>query len=156
MRSYETVLVFPDGHPEEKIDETTDKLKKLVEGSGGQEIEVQPWGRQPLATKIKDNKAGKFVFLQYTSPPSVCGELDAAMRIDDNIIRYQTFHYEGEPAENDFHFKNYERMVPYITDRGKIRPARATRLNARAQRRLSRHIKRARMLGLLPITTLGN
>lgn len=40
----------------------------------------------------------------------------------------------------------------YVTEEGKIRPRRQTRICASAQRRLARAIKRARHLALLPFT----
>lgn len=47
-------------------------------------------------------------------------------------------------------YKDYETLRRYITDRAKIRPRRQTGTCARHQRALSRAIKRARHLALLP------
>ena len=47
-------------------------------------------------------------------------------------------------------YKNPEKLLNFITDRGKIAPRRKTGTCARHQRILAREIKRARHLALLP------
>ena len=47
-------------------------------------------------------------------------------------------------------YKDYDTLRRYITDRAKIRPRRQTGTCAKHQRALSRAIKRARHLALLP------
>ena len=49
-----------------------------------------------------------------------------------------------------FDYKNPQMLRHYISDRGKIVPARISGLSARQQRQLTNAIKRARMLALLP------
>lgn len=50
-------------------------------------------------------------------------------------------------------YKNPQLLKNFLTDRGKIVPARISGLNARQQRQLTKAIKRARMLALLPFTS---
>ncbi len=50
----------------------------------------------------------------------------------------------------DIDYKNVELLKKFIPERGKIAPRRATGTCAFHQRKLSRAIKRARILGLLP------
>lgn len=47
-------------------------------------------------------------------------------------------------------YKRPETLRGFLDDFGRIRPRRQTRLNGKAQRRLSREVKRARHLALLP------
>jgi len=47
-------------------------------------------------------------------------------------------------------YKNFYLLRRFITDRGKINPARITRLTAAQQRKLATAIKRARHLALIP------
>jgi small subunit ribosomal protein S18 len=47
-------------------------------------------------------------------------------------------------------YKNPEKLLNFITDRGKIAPRRKSGTCARHQRILAREIRRARHLGLLP------
>lgn len=49
-------------------------------------------------------------------------------------------------------YKDIETLRNYVTETGKVVPSRITGTNARYQRQLSRAIKRARFLALLPYT----
>ncbi len=51
-------------------------------------------------------------------------------------------------------YKDLERLSRYVTDRGKILPSRLTGTCAGHQRVLTRAIKRARFMALLPYVTL--
>jgi small subunit ribosomal protein S18 len=50
-------------------------------------------------------------------------------------------------------YKDDRRLARYITDRGKIVPRRISGTCAKHQRQLTRAIKRARHVGLLPFTS---
>ncbi len=50
-------------------------------------------------------------------------------------------------------YKNPQMLKNFLTDRGKVVPARISGLTARQQRQLTKAIKRARMLALLPFTS---
>ena len=47
-------------------------------------------------------------------------------------------------------YKNTDLLRKFISDRGKIRSRRVTRVSAQQQRRVSRAIKNARAMALLP------
>jgi small subunit ribosomal protein S18 len=47
-------------------------------------------------------------------------------------------------------YKDVKLLQRYVSERGKIVPSRITAVSARKQRELSKAIKRARYLGLLP------
>lgn len=49
-------------------------------------------------------------------------------------------------------YKNPQLLKAFLTDRGKIVPARISGLTARQQRQITKAVKRARMLALLPYT----
>lgn len=49
-------------------------------------------------------------------------------------------------------YKNPQLLKAFLTDRGKIVPARISGVTARQQRQITRAVKRARMLALLPYT----
>ena len=53
-------------------------------------------------------------------------------------------------------YKDLETLKQYITETGKIGPSRITGTRAKYQRQLSRAVKRARYLALLPYTDRHN
>ena len=54
----------------------------------------------------------------------------------------------------EFDYKDPQTLRHFITDRGKIVPRRISGLTAKQQRALTRAIKRARMIALLPYTAV--
>ena len=63
--------------------------------------------------------------------------------------KYCRFTAEGIPEAD---YKDVELLKAYITETGKIVPSRITGTKAKYQRQLSKAIKRARYLALLPYT----
>ncbi len=53
-----------------------------------------------------------------------------------------------------FNYKEAQKLKYFLTDRGKIVPRRISGLTAKKQRELTREIRRARNIGLLPYTTI--
>lgn len=49
-----------------------------------------------------------------------------------------------------FDYKNLQTLKKFITEQGKIQPRRVTKLTAKQQRALTRAVKQARILALLP------
>jgi len=49
-------------------------------------------------------------------------------------------------------YKNPQLLKAFLTDRGKVVPARISGVSARQQRQITRAVKRARMLALIPYT----
>lgn len=47
-------------------------------------------------------------------------------------------------------YKDHELLRKFMTDRGKIMPRRLTGITAKQQRQITRAIRRARVMGLLP------
>lgn len=50
----------------------------------------------------------------------------------------------------EFDFNNVETLLQYLDDQKRILPRRMTELSIKNQRRLTKAVKRARILGLLP------
>jgi small subunit ribosomal protein S18 len=63
--------------------------------------------------------------------------------------RRKTCPFQGKNAVQ-IDYKDVRLLSRYISERGKIVPSRITAVSQKAQRHLSREIKRARFLALLP------
>ncbi len=56
-------------------------------------------------------------------------------------------HLEGV---TEIDYKDHELLRKFMTEKGKILPARSTYVSAKQQRQVKRAIRRARVMGLLP------
>lgn len=65
--------------------------------------------------------------------------------------RPKVCHFCVDKVEN-IDYKDADKLKRYITERGKIVPRRVTGTCAKHQRQLTRAIKRARIIALLPYT----
>jgi small subunit ribosomal protein S18 len=57
-----------------------------------------------------------------------------------------------EEKKVNIDYKDADTLKGFISENGKILSSRYTRLNAKEQRKLTKAIKKARLLGLLPFT----
>ncbi len=57
-----------------------------------------------------------------------------------------------EEKKISFDYKDADSLRPFISENGKILSTRYTRLDAKQQRKLTKAVKRARILGIIPFT----
>lgn len=62
---------------------------------------------------------------------------------------------ENPELVRDIDYKNIDFLKQFLTERGKILPARISGTSCRYQRLLAREIKKARMMALLPYSRAG-
>ena len=60
-----------------------------------------------------------------------------------------------EPDIKEIDFKDIRLLSRYVTDRGRILPRKITGLSCQQQRMVTRAIKRARQMSLLPFINYG-
>ena len=66
--------------------------------------------------------------------------------------KFRTRSRRSEDLQVPFDYKDTQRLLQYITERGKILPRRITGLPRVKQKELEQAIKRARKLALVPYT----
>lgn len=106
MRTYETIYIV---HPEVVGDGYTavvDKFKGILTDQQASVLKVDEWGTRKLAYPVKKQGRGTYVLMAYEAGSDVIAELERRMRLDENIIKFQTVLLEGgyqdtAPASED-------------------------------------------------------
>lgn len=88
MNKYELALVVDAKVEEDVRVATVEKAKEYVTKFGGTITEVEEWGKKRLAYEIQHMKEGYYYFIKFDGEASVPGELEQAVRIMDNVLRY--------------------------------------------------------------------
>ena len=75
--------------PQEQINELlVEKAKEYVTKFGGNITNVEEWGKKKLAYEIQHMKEGFYYFIQFDAEADVPAQLEQAVRIMDNVLRY--------------------------------------------------------------------
>ncbi len=90
LRDYETLgIVNPDLAPE-AVQELIGKTTSIIEGGGGSIYKVDEWGRRKLAYPIMKKNDGYYFLSVFSSPVAVKNEVERILRLNENVLRYQT------------------------------------------------------------------
>lgn len=95
MKKYEIVYII---HPdlEGSTAKITEKIKSVVEKSGGKVLNEDSWGKKRLAYEIDKNTFGIYAFLLVEIGPDKIRELERTLRLSEEIIRFMTVLAEEE------------------------------------------------------------
>lgn len=87
MKEYELSVLF---HPdlEMNLAPALDKVKKLVETSGGKITKEEPEGKKRLAYQIKGNDYALYYYFNIELPAEAPSKISTGLGISDEVIRY--------------------------------------------------------------------
>lgn len=88
MNKYELAVVVSAKIEDDERAQVIEKVKALVERFGGQISDVDEWGKKRLAYEIQKMKEGYYYFIHFESDATVPAEMEARLRIMDNVLRY--------------------------------------------------------------------
>ena len=95
MRFYETTIVLSPQAEETVVEREIEKITQAVSRADGQLVTTQRWGVKRMAYPIQKHSQANYVHFVYQAPPAVPGELEAAFRINESILRHLTVLVEG-------------------------------------------------------------
>lgn len=90
MPFYEHVFVARQDLTPAKVAELTDKFAAVIADKGGKITKREDWGLRNLAYKIQKNRKGYYILLNIDAPAEAIIEMERLMRLDENLLRYQT------------------------------------------------------------------
>jgi small subunit ribosomal protein S6 len=88
LNDYELVLVIKPDVTEERHDVIVGNIGKFITDRGGVVGKVDKWGKKKLAYPIKRFVEGNYVLSQFKLKPAASKELEANLRISEDIIRH--------------------------------------------------------------------
>ncbi len=95
LRDYELVLIVSPELADEAFDATIDKYSRLITGKGGTIGDTQKWGKRKLAYPIKHFGEGNYVLFKSKMKPGVSRELEATLRIAEDVMRHLLVRMDG-------------------------------------------------------------
>jgi small subunit ribosomal protein S6 len=98
MNDYEILLMLDPELPEERQGEILQRVREIVEKSGGSWVAAQPWGRRRLAYEIDKKHEGAYHLLAFDSDPSVLDEATRVLKITDGVMRHMATRRVAVPS----------------------------------------------------------
>ncbi len=89
-RHYETVCIVKPDIGEDAIKGIITRATSVVEDNDGKDVLVDEWGRRKLAYPIQKKNEGFYFVITYTSPPPANKELERILKLNEDVLRYQT------------------------------------------------------------------
>ena len=90
MRLYECVIIgrqdVSSGHVEELVNE----FCSIIENDGGSIKKSEYWGLRSLAYRIKKNRKGHYILLNFETSPKTLKEFERVMGLNEDILRFMT------------------------------------------------------------------
>ncbi|MBR5647978.1 30S ribosomal protein S6 [Candidatus Saccharibacteria bacterium] len=87
MKEYELSILF---HPdlEMNLDPALDKVKKIIEGSGGKIEKEENDGKKRLAYAISGHDFAVYYYIDLLLPAEAPAKISSVMNITDEVLRY--------------------------------------------------------------------
>ncbi len=88
--NYEVVFITRPDAGDDVIKGIIQKVKETVEGLNGQVVKIEEWGKRRMAYPIRKHADGHYVFANISSSPATSKEVERILRLNEDVIRYQT------------------------------------------------------------------
>lgn len=99
MPFYENVFIARQDISSAQIETIADTMVALIEESGGRLSRREYWGVRSLAYRMKKNKKGHYVLLNFECESAVVQEMERLLRLNEDILRILTIRTDDLPEE---------------------------------------------------------
>jgi len=87
MKNYELTLILDPNLTPEKKKALIEKIKKILETSGGKVEKTDEWGKKKLAYPIRKFEEGDFLFLEINLSQQSPAEIEKKLSLEEAILR---------------------------------------------------------------------
>jgi small subunit ribosomal protein S6 len=116
LNDYELVTILNGEIKDEDVEETVGRIGQFISNRGGEVQNIDQWGRRRLAYPIGRQLEGTYVVTHLRMPPANAAELEANLRISEDVIRHLLVRYS--PAEQAAAIAAAQRRRPRPTAEG--------------------------------------
>ena len=85
---YELVFIVSPEVDEESLEGIINGINQFITGKEGEISDVERWGKKRLAYPVKHFLEGYFVLARFKMNPARCKELEANLKISEEILRH--------------------------------------------------------------------
>jgi small subunit ribosomal protein S6 len=89
LRDYEVMLILPADADESVVGTAVDRISRTIADAGGDVRNIDRWGRRRFAYEIDKQTEGYYVVVSFKAEPSALAELDRALLLADEIVRFK-------------------------------------------------------------------
>jgi small subunit ribosomal protein S6 len=97
LRDYEMVLVISPEVAEEEFEAAIGNVSQLITDKGGTISDIERWGKRRLAYPIRHFVEGNYVLTRFRLGPAHGKELEANLRISEEVLRHLVVKLDGQP-----------------------------------------------------------
>jgi small subunit ribosomal protein S6 len=88
VRRYETIFILRPDLGESALKDSIKRFEAIVGNNGGDLVETEEWGSRELAYRIKGERRGFYVRLDYGGTGSTMNEVERNLKLSDGVLRY--------------------------------------------------------------------
>jgi small subunit ribosomal protein S6 len=88
LQDYELVYIINPEISDEVLETRVNGITQFITGRDGVVDAVDKWGKKKLAYPIKHFLEGNYVLTRFKISPAKCQELEANLRISEDVIRH--------------------------------------------------------------------
>jgi small subunit ribosomal protein S6 len=119
-RYYDLVFIVRPATPEEEIKKVLTVIEHTVAEKGGKIEKTEQWGTRKLAYRVAKHREGIYVHQEIrTTHGELIAELERRLRVQDNVIKYQTVRLDED-------LKRQKKLSQKREKRAARRPRRTT------------------------------
>ena len=88
MNKYELAVVLSSAISDEERASALERVKEYITRAGGTITGVDEWGKKKLAYEIQRMSEAFYVFIQFEAEASVPSQVEASVRLMEQVIRF--------------------------------------------------------------------
>ena len=88
LQDYEMVYILSPEVADEALEGKIEGISQFITGRNGVIESVEQWGKKKLAYPINQQLEGNYVLAKFKLSPARCKELEANLKISEEVLRH--------------------------------------------------------------------